>query len=114
MTFTWDPRKAKRNERIHGISFALAQGALESGFAVPVEEQYRSGEWRTVVVGPIYNGVLISIVIAQGDEDDTYNSIEEDSTDRSPEEVVVRIISARRSSPYEQKLYVEASPPHWG
>ena len=115
--FDWTTRKADRNAREHAnVSFPLAQNALESGLGVPIEEQFVEGEWRTAVVAPSANGVLLFIVIAHriGDEDEQSTSDEKVGTENEgwkKEDLTIRIISARKATAHERRLYLEASPP---
>jgi uncharacterized DUF497 family protein len=110
--FTWDARKARRNERDHGISFAAAQTALESRLGVEIEEQFREDEWRTIVIAPLHGILLLHITIAfypRGEDEGT--SIESDEEARQHwrrGEGTVRIISARKAEADEQALYFTA------
>jgi uncharacterized DUF497 family protein len=112
--FTWDARKARRNEHEHGISFSAAQAALESRFGVEIEEQFRENEWRTIVVAPLRGILLLHITIAfypRGEDEGT--SIDSDEEARQGwrgGEGTVRIISARKAETDEQALYFTARP----
>jgi uncharacterized DUF497 family protein len=116
--FTWDARKARRNERIHGVSFPVAQAALETRLGVEIEEQFREGEWRTIVVAPFRGILLVHITFAfypRGEyEDSDSGDNEEPKQDWSGEHGIIRIISAREASSHEQSLYFAARPPEMG
>ena len=116
--FQWDERKARRNERIHGVSFAVAQSALESRLGVEIGEQFREGEWRTLVVAPLRGILLLHITIAfygRGeDEDSIAGDDEETGQDWSGEHGVIRIISAREATTDEQNLYFQYRPESLG
>ena len=108
--FEWTARKAQRNVRRHKVPFTLAQRALESGLGVPIGEQFEEDEWRTLVVAPLPNGIPLLLVITHrvGDEDE--NSIQSEGANRTEiawqrEDLVVRIISARKASKCEEELY---------
>ena len=116
--FEWDERKARRNEREHGVSFRLAQAALETGLGVPIAEQFRQGEWRTNVVVPLRGIFLITITIAAyyGEEDEDISTGRDDETEqpRSGSGAIIRIISARESTQQEQSIYFQSRPPSVG
>jgi uncharacterized DUF497 family protein len=90
--FTWDPAKAQRNQRDHGISFAMAREVFADPNHV-VTENYRfedEREQRYLAVGMTRNLVLVVCVFV----------------DRSgPGVEVIHIISARKAVAYEQSIY---------
>jgi uncharacterized protein len=90
--FTWDPAKAARNKRNHGISFEMAREV----FADPnhiVTENYRfedEGESRYLAIGMARTLVLLVVVFV----------------DRSkPSGEIIHIISARKAVAYEESIY---------
>jgi uncharacterized DUF497 family protein len=113
--FTWDSRKARRNEREHGISFPLARAALESQLGIPVEEQFREGEWRTNVVVPLRGIFLITVTVASyhGDEDEGIGTGGSEETEQAwgSGDIVIRIIMAREATTHEKAHYFESRPP---
>jgi uncharacterized DUF497 family protein len=116
--FQWDERKARRNEREHGVSFAIAQTALESRLGVEIGEQFREEEWRTLVVAPFRGMLMLHITIAfygrDEDEDSIAGSDEETEQNWSGEHGVIRIITARKATTGEQNLYFEYRPQSMG
>jgi uncharacterized DUF497 family protein len=116
--FTWDVRKARRNEREHGVSFPIAQAAIESRLGVEVEEQFREGEWRTIIIAPFRGILLLHITIAfyPGEDDDTSNqaNAEDEQQVWHGEHGIIRIISARKAMAHEQGLYFAARPTEMG
>jgi uncharacterized DUF497 family protein len=93
--FDWDEAKSETNLRERGFDFAFASLIFE-GLTVEVEDRRRDyGEHRVVAIG-IADGVLLTVVY----------------TDRGVPrgEVTRRIISARRSSHHERKIYQKANP----
>jgi uncharacterized DUF497 family protein len=84
MRFTWDPGKAKRNEKAHGISFETAQEAFEDPNQVVSENYFfdDQGEQRHQVIGMV---------------------IFVDRSDPSAE--VIHIISARKAVDYKANIY---------
>ena len=116
--FTWDLRKAQRNERVHGVSFNAAQAAIESGWGIEIGEQFRDDEWRTIVVAPFRGILMLHITFAfygRGeDEDGIAGDGEETEQDWTGEHGVIRIISARKATTDEQSLYFEYRPQSMG
>jgi uncharacterized DUF497 family protein len=115
--FEWDERKARRNLRKHGISFPVAQAAIESGLAVELFEQFHEGEWRTVLAAPV-RSILITVVVAvydgEHDEGSEANIEADEEGTWSERDTVIRIISARHASRRERQFYVEARPANGG
>ncbi len=112
--FTWDERKARRNEREHSVTFNIAQAALESGWGIEIGEQFREEEWRTLIVAPFRGILMLHITIAfygRGeDEDGIRGSDEETEPDWTGEQGTIRIISAREATAKERSLYFQYRP----
>ncbi len=86
--FEWDPDKATRNERRHGISFTEASTVFEDPLAITIEDSDHSfGEFRFLTIGYTHERRLT--VVAHADRD----------------ELAIRIISARRATANERKEY---------
>ena len=84
-TFEWDPVKAKRNLRKHGISFERAAELFLDPLAVSVhDEEHTEAEERWVTMGRDSRGNTLVLV-------HTF-------TELSSHECKVRIISARKAS----------------
>jgi uncharacterized DUF497 family protein len=86
MIYTWDPKKARRNIRLHGISFKDAAGIFEGPTLETVDDRFEYDEVRVYAVG-LVNGIEITVVY----------------TDVSPAER--RIISAWRAERHEREAY---------
>ncbi len=90
MRFEWDPEKAARNERIHGVSFEEATELFTTD--APVLEIYdveHSGsEDRFKSIGPISRGLVLVVWTERSDD-------------------LVRIVSAWWATQAERKLYEE-------
>jgi hypothetical protein len=88
--FEWDSRKARSNQRKHGVSFDEACTVFDDSRAtIFPDEDHSNGEEREIMVGrSIVDRVLLV-------------SFTERSLDR------VRIISARKATRREQKDYEE-------
>jgi uncharacterized protein len=85
MQFEWDEKKRRANLAKHGIDFAdLAP--LFSGLTITVlDNRYHCGEFRFITLG-ILNVIVMTVAHAETDE-------------------VVRIISARKATRYEEESY---------
>lgn len=89
MRFEWDPRKAARNLRKHGVSFEEASSVFIDVFSATGNDPDHSfGEQRFVTFGMSSSGRLL--VVAHAEQGD-----------------VIRIISARRATRGERGLYEE-------
>jgi len=85
--FEWDPRKAARNTRKHGIRFADAVPALEDDRAITLRDD-AYGEERWVTIGMDAAGrVLVVVYTWRGNG--------------------IRIISARPATQPESRQYME-------
>lgn len=84
-TFEWDPAKATRNRRKHGISFEEATGLFLDPLAVSIPDPVHNGtEERWVTIGRDGRGRLLVLI-------HTFPA-------PSVEEWNIRIISARRAT----------------
>ncbi len=86
MDVLWDPEKAKTNFRKHRIRFSDADFVFYDPMALVIEEQLVDGEQRFVSVGTDSIGRILVVVY----------SYRNDS---------IRIISARKATPHERKVY---------
>jgi uncharacterized DUF497 family protein len=88
--FEWDPEKAARSERLHGVSFAEACELFTTD--APVLEVYdvdhSDTEDRFKSIGPIKRGLVLVVWTERTDD-------------------LVRIISAWWATNAEQELYAE-------
>ena len=88
MHFSWDPKKAARNARDHGITFEEAKEVFET--AAPVLEEadieHSNDEDRFWTIGPVVRGLVV-VVWAEWEGD------------------TIRIISARFAEPPERARY---------
>ena len=94
MRFQWDESKNETNLRKHGISFETAALVFEDTNRLEFVERIEEGQERWHAIGSV-RGSFLFLTVAH-----TYT---EDG-----DEVVVRIISARRATRRERKLYAEA------
>jgi uncharacterized DUF497 family protein len=86
MNVVWDIKKATANIRSHGIEFSHAATVLDDPMALTIEDT-RHGEQRFVTVGSDLMGRILVVVY-------TYSGEEE-----------IRLISARKATPKERRIY---------
>lgn len=86
MRFEWDDEKAAINERKHKVEFASAiRVFLDPHRLEDYDSDNSEGEDRWVAVGTVESRLLVVVYTERDD--------------------VVRIISARKATKHEQKLY---------
>jgi uncharacterized DUF497 family protein len=84
--FEWDREKAAANLAKHGVGFAEAVDAVSDPYAVTREDPDSNGELRYVSLGMGPEGdVLVTVLTFRGER--------------------VRIISCRRASAAERRIY---------
>jgi uncharacterized DUF497 family protein len=89
LEFEWSKAKAKSNYAKHGVSFDFAKLVFEDPFALELLDNRRNyGEDRFVVLG-LVEGQLLFVAFTERNE-------------------VIRLISARRATKYEQEIYLES------
>jgi len=89
MEFEWDPNKAALNPRKHGITFEEASSVFGDSLAFTFQDpSHSAGEYRFLAFGLSARGFLLTVSFA----------------DRGKR---VRIISARRATRAERKIYEE-------
>ena len=91
MRFEWDERKNSQNRAKHGISFETARLVFEDPHAISIQDRYDNGEERWQTIGRVGHTVILLVAHTCSGEDE-------------PEEVI-RIISARKATPRERKVY---------
>ncbi len=92
MRFEWDSRKDARNRVKHGIRFETARLVFDDPFAVSVSDHVVEGEERWQTLGMV-GGVVLLVA---------HTSLATDG------EEAIRIISARKATPRERRIYEEA------
>ena len=96
MKFEWDNNKEKINIRKHGVSFEQASYVFSDRFALNrFDDEHSDKEDRWVILGKSLNETLLLVVHTFRDN----NGIE-----------FVRIISARKASKQEMKVYQQRTP----
>jgi uncharacterized DUF497 family protein len=92
MPFEWDEAKNRRNLAKHRISFETAKLAFEDPHALSIQDRTVDNEERWQTLGMI--GGVVVVLVAH-----TYR--EENG------EEVIRLISARKATPRERRVYEE-------
>jgi len=92
--FEWDEEKNYLNQKKHGIDFETASLVFDDPYCVTFVEGVKGGEERWHAIGSIENIIVIVVV----------HTYREDGSDE-----VIRIISARRATRHERKLYAQAN-----
>jgi len=90
--FTWDPQKAERNHRVHGISFETAREVFDDPNHLTADNYFieSEGEQRYQLIGMTRNLVLLLVVFVDRSE---------------PDAEAIHIISARKAVDYEASIY---------
>lgn len=87
MDFKWDPEKARRNVRKHGVSFSEAKTVFADPLAVIFDDEGHSAqEPREIIVGHSEAGRLLVVAFVERDTG-------------------VRVISARLATPRERRKH---------
>lgn len=94
LVFRWDADKARANLRKHGIGFEEARTLFNDPWALTFgDEQHSDVEERYVTIAASNQGTLLLVVhVDQWQPEDT---------------LVIRIISCRRVTPSERRVYAE-------
>ena len=89
LLFEWDPDKAKKNMKVHGVSFDEASTSFKDALSLTIYDPLHSEDGdRMVLIGNSFkNRVLIIVHTERGDK--------------------IRIISARKATKKERKQYEE-------
>jgi uncharacterized protein len=92
MRFLWDEKKSRLNLAKHKVSFETAVLAFEDPHSISHFDRIKDGEERWQTVG-VTGGVAV-LLVAHADYEERG-------------EEVIRIISARKATPHERKIYEE-------
>jgi uncharacterized DUF497 family protein len=93
MRFVWDEDKNRRNLLKHKVSFETAVAVFDDPRALSVQDRFVQGEERWQTLGLI-EGVVVLLIA---------HSIEFEG-----DEEVIRIISARKATPWEREIYAQS------
>jgi uncharacterized DUF497 family protein len=87
--FEWDDAKEASNLRKHGLDFKTGALVFEDPMQLPIPDREVDGEERWQTIG--WAGQMMIVLVAHTLQDE--------------EEEVIRIISARKATPHERRLY---------
>ena len=90
MRIIWDQNKNQSNQFKHKISFEVASLVFEDPFQINIMDRIENGEERWQTLGIVGNVVLLLVAHTFAEQED---------------EVVVRIISARKATRKERQKY---------
>lgn len=90
MRYSWDESKNRINQRKHGISFEVARYVFDDPFHLCRQDRIEDGELRWQTLGMI-DGILLLLVAHTVDDEE------------------IRIISARRATKLERKVYEQGA-----
>ena len=85
--FRWDPRKAKQNERKHGVTFEEASTCFDDPNGCYFRNEAPSYEDRLILIGLSSKARLLFVVHAEVERD------------------AIRIVSARRATRAQRRVY---------
>jgi len=91
--YEWDEAKNKSNQSKHHFDFETALQVFADPYFVPFVESTKDGEERWHAIGMVQGIAMLVVVHTHRDEGSNE---------------VIRIISCRRASRHERKLYEEA------
>ena len=91
LRFDWDPNKNKANIKKHGISFEMAQTVFYYDFAILFDDpEHSDAEDRFLIIGESASEQICIVSHCYRDSEN-----------------VIRIISARKATKAEQRVYHE-------
>jgi uncharacterized DUF497 family protein len=91
--FTWNPKKAKRNFRDHGVSFEEAEQVFSDQFYITLSDCDVEGETRLHAVGRVKSQTLLVVAFIDETEDDS--------------DLHFQIIMARKAERFEELFYAQ-------
>lgn len=95
MKFEWDRKEERKNIQKHGVTFEQASYVFADAFALNrYDEEHSDEEERWILLGKSLNEIILLVVHTFRDSD---------------ENEFVRIISARKATKKEEKIYKERS-----
>ena len=98
LVFDWDPAKARSNLAKHGVSFEDAMTVFQDRLALTIfDPDHSIEEDRWITLGLAAGGVLLLVVHTH--------------VEMSIDEVLIRIISARRPNRNERRQYEDGALP---
>lgn len=90
MRFEWDEEKARSNLAKHGVSFARAKEVFNDPNAIDGPDRFVDGEMRWKTIGRVDFVTVLFVAHTYADSDD---------------QIVIRVISARKADRNERRAY---------
>ncbi|ASX26988.1 BrnT family toxin [Candidatus Williamhamiltonella defendens] len=90
LKFSWDETKNKMNQRKHGVSFEEAMQVFNDPFHITRQDRTEKGDLRWQTIGMSDRIIILLVAHTWNDEN---------------KEEHIRIISARRTTRIERKMY---------
>lgn len=87
MRFEWDENKRLANLGKHGFDFADVASVFDGDTIIVEDDRYNYGEQRFITFG-LFQGRIVAVVHTENDN-------------------LIRIISVRKATKYEQEIYFE-------
>lgn len=94
MRFIWDGKKSRWNLAKHKVSFETAMLVFDDPLAISRPDRIEGGEQRWQTLGRA-GGIVVLLVAHTCDEKDG--------------EEVIRLISARKATPHERRMYEQST-----
>jgi uncharacterized DUF497 family protein len=95
LRFGWDERKNRINRQKHRVSFETAALVFDDPHHISHLDRYVQGESRWHTIGMVKGTHVLLVVHTSPDSDNEDNAEEEN----------IRIISARKATPQERRIY---------
>jgi uncharacterized protein len=96
--FSWDDAKNESNQRKHGVSFDAAKLVFSDPLHVTRQDRIENGEQRWQTIGMAGGVTLLLVAHIWHEWQETYGGAEH-----------IRIISARRTTKLERKIYEQGA-----
>lgn len=93
--FSWDDNKSTSNLAKHGVSFETAKLVFDDPLHLSRQDRVENGEQRWQTIGQVADCLLLLVAHTWFDEDDGSEHI--------------RVISARRATKTERKVYEQGT-----
>ncbi len=90
MHFEWDESKNRRNQTKHRVSFETASLVFSDPRHISIQDRHVEGEERWQTLGLVGGAVILLVAHTISEQDG---------------EEIIRIISARKASKHEKKIY---------
>ena len=94
LVFEWDSNKAAANVRKHGVTFEEAKSIFSDEALLTIPDDFHSDDERRFLSVGLSEKARVLLVVNT-------------ESDGMADEIVIRIVSARKATPKERKRYEE-------